>query len=53
MLKGAEKCLIKVKMRRLIPVHQHFSKDVVDEGDSLPRHMSFLMTGSLQGKEEY
>jgi len=38
-------------MRRLIPVCQHFGKDVVDEGDSLPRHMPLLVTGSLQEEE--
>lgn len=39
-------------MRRFTPVCQHFSEDVMDEGDSLPRHVSLLMTGSLQGEHE-
>lgn len=51
-LKGAEKCLVEVKVRRFIPVHQHFREDVMDEGDSLLRHVSLLVTGSLQGKEK-
>lgn len=52
-LKGAEKRLVEVKVRRLVPAHQHFGEDVMDEGDSLLRHVSLLVTGSLQGKEKY
>lgn len=52
-LKGAEERLVEVEVRRLVPVHQHFGEDVVDEGDSLLRHVSLLVTGSLQGKEKY
>lgn len=50
-LKGAEERLIEVKMRGLLPVCQHLGEDVMDEGDSLLRNVSLLMTGCLQGEK--
>lgn len=50
-LKRSEECFIKVKMRWLIPVGENLRQYIMDEGNCLLRHMSFLMAGSLQNSE--
>lgn len=47
-LKGPEECLVKVKVGRLTPVSENLGQDIMDEGNSLLRHMAFFMARSLQ-----
>lgn len=51
-LERSEESLVKVEMRWLAPAREHLRQDIVDEGDRLLRHMSFLMAGSLQNSRE-
>lgn len=46
-LKGPEECLVKVEVRWLTPVSENLRQNIMDEGNSLLRHVAFFMAGSL------
>ena len=51
-LERSEESFVKVEMRWLIPVRENLRQYVMDEGNRLLRHVSFLMAGSLQNSQE-
>lgn len=51
-LERSEESFVKVEMRWLIPVRENLRQYVMDEGNRLLRHVSFLVAGSLQNSQE-
>lgn len=51
-LKGPEERFVEMEVRRLTPVCENLRQDVVDEGNSLLRHMALLVAGGLHKTRE-